>query len=563
METTPPLPSGFNINGYLVQSLKQTDSLCHVYYASDANHVQYLIREFCPQGLAVRDPESGKLRYPETMDIAQEILPLKNDFEAQFRTGSLGEIPALGTVYLVYALPGVHPGSEQAAAPATPVEPLQRDQRTLATPGTAAAPAHSIPLPQPRKKKSSGAIWVLLLILLAVAYGLYHYTQSPVEEPAVPQEAAKPQHRKEKKEAPVAEKKAAAPAGEVEVKDPFEQETAAAGDTPSAAEEQPEETPSADFPAGENGDDSAVSAEEPAPEPEAADEDPASPAAEETPETAVPDQQKEAPSATPAAQAAARHAPSARPRGKAVKQTTNMGDVNTYVKKFARAMTLNQWRKQYASMYTSWFGGNEEVAKGWITTFGPLGFRARGLDASWPDANFRGFVPKTLQDPNGEPIANMYVVTQVIEGSPAEKYVKEGDVILGMDGQPFKTSLSLDVPYGPYQHQDRRGLDMHAGLLIDKAEGAGKITLNVIPAENVEKIQGVPPLWKEVFREERAKKPVALSIPVKGGQQLRLHVDDGGNGIGSDGFEWSDLRLEGSGGAIPLTRLKPLQSSVG
>ena len=62
METTPPLPSGFNINGYLIQSLKQTDALCHVYYASDANHVQYLVREFCPQGLAVRDPESCVIR---------------------------------------------------------------------------------------------------------------------------------------------------------------------------------------------------------------------------------------------------------------------------------------------------------------------------------------------------------------------------------------------------------------------------------------------------------------------------------------------------------------------
>jgi len=106
MEHTPPLPSGFNINGYLIQSLKQTDSLCHVYYASDADHVQYLLREFCPQGLAVRDPESGKLRYPENTDIEREVLPLKNDFEAQFRTGSLGEIPALGTLYLAYAIPG-------------------------------------------------------------------------------------------------------------------------------------------------------------------------------------------------------------------------------------------------------------------------------------------------------------------------------------------------------------------------------------------------------------------------------------------------------------------------
>ncbi len=40
MEHTPPLPSGFNINGYLIQSLKQTDSLCYVYYDSAADHVQ-------------------------------------------------------------------------------------------------------------------------------------------------------------------------------------------------------------------------------------------------------------------------------------------------------------------------------------------------------------------------------------------------------------------------------------------------------------------------------------------------------------------------------------------
>lgn len=77
----------------------------------------------------------------------------------------------------------------------------------------------------------------------------------------------------------------------------------------------------------------------------------------------------------------------------------------------------------------------------------------------------------------------------------------------------------------------------------------------------MEKIQGIQPLWKEVLREERAQKPVSLSIPVKGGQQVRLRVDDGGNGIGSDGFEWSGLRLEGPGGTVPLTRA--LQYTVG
>ena len=297
METTPPLPSGFNINGYLIQSLKQTDALCHVYYASDANHVQYLVREFCPQGLAVRDPESGKLRYPETTDIEQEVLPLKNDFEAQFRTGSLGEIPALGTMYLVYALPGVHPAAEQSPLPATPVEPLQRDQRTLATPAAGAPPVHAVPLSQPRKKKSSAGIWILILILLGGACAAYYYTQKPAEDSAAPQEPSSTQPKKEKKEAPKPEKKAALPAAEVE--DPFEQESAAAEAPPGGAAEQPEETPSASAPEEQDEDGSATPAEEPAPEPEQPAGEADAPAddatAAEQPEPETPTKQKDAP----------------------------------------------------------------------------------------------------------------------------------------------------------------------------------------------------------------------------------------------------------------------------
>ena len=150
MEHTPPLPSGFNINGYLIQSLKQTDPLCHVYYVLDASHVPYLLREFCPQGLAVRDPESGKLRYPENTDIEREVLPLKNDFEAQFRTGSLWEIPALGTLYLAYAIPGSHAAAEQhPGAGIPPAEPLRRDN--------AGRPSMRVPFPSLGKRKTPPA----------------------------------------------------------------------------------------------------------------------------------------------------------------------------------------------------------------------------------------------------------------------------------------------------------------------------------------------------------------------------------------------------------------------
>lgn len=505
MEHTPSLPSGFNINGYLIQSLKQTDSLCHVYYASDADHVPYLLREFCPQGLAVRDPESGKLRYPENTDIEREVLPLKNDFEAQFRTGSLGEIPALGTLYLVYAIPGGHAAAQPASGTVVPpASRFQRDQRTLTTPGTGATPVHAGTLPPPRKKKNSAGIWILILLLLGGACGTYYFTRNPEEKSASAQEPEPPQANREKKEDAKPEKKAALPAVKEEAAPKQEN---AANTSSSGPAEQPEKTPPA-ISSGERNEDAPGALEEKsAADPAQPDENTSAPADDaangKQPEPQHPANRKE----SQAEQTAAKPAPVVRPRGKAARQTTNMGDVNAYVKKFAKPMPLNQWRKQYAELYTSWFGNSEEVAKGWITTFGPLGFRARGLDASWPDTNFRGFFPKTMLDPNGEPVANLYTVTQVIEGSPAEKYVKEGDLILGIDGHLFKTSQSLDVLYGPYQHQNRRGLDMHAGLLVDKAEGAGKITLNLIPAESVEKSRASSPSGRKSSGRNRLKSP--------------------------------------------------------
>ena len=241
MEHTPPLPSGFNINGYLIQSLKQTAPLCHVYYVSDANHVPYLLREFCPQGLAVRDPESGKLRYPENTDIEREVLPLKNDFEAQFRTGSLWEISALGTLYLAYAIPGSHAAAEPPPGPVIPpAEPLRSDQRPLSTPGTGAAPVHAGSLPQPRKKKNSVGLWLLTLLLLGGACGTYYYTQTTSEKSVSLQEPAVPQSGREKKKAAKPEKKAVLPA--VKAETPPEQKNAAPA-SPSGDVEQPKKTP--------------------------------------------------------------------------------------------------------------------------------------------------------------------------------------------------------------------------------------------------------------------------------------------------------------------------------
>lgn len=401
METTPPLPSGFNINGYLIQSLKQTDPLCHVYFAADSSHVQYLVPEFAAGPGRAR---SGKrqVRYPESTDIEQEVIRSKTILKPSPHR-RLAEIPAQGTLYLVYAMPGAHPAAGTEEPQAQPVS-LQRDQRALATPG-AGAPISPVAVPQPRRKKSSLGIWILLLVLLGGGYGAYHYsTHSRSEEAALAQEPAKPQEKR-KVPKPEAGNKDAQPAPEMA--DPFEQETA-------AAEEQPPQEPSsaADQPAEDKAD---------APEAAGDEETVSEPAAEE-PETApaetddaadakeaAPVEKEKPSSASARAAAPSRNAPAAatasagRPRATAHRQTTNMGDVNAYIKKYAKALPLNQWKKQYSQLYTSWFGNKEEIAEGWITTFGPLGFRAPGAGHVLAQSQFQGNVSQIPAGPQRRP----------------------------------------------------------------------------------------------------------------------------------------------------------------
>ncbi len=555
MGTTNPLPIGFAINGYRICLVAQTTEICHVYQVEDVYQTPFLIREFCPQGVAVRDPESGKLRYPGTMDIEKDVIPLKNDFEAQFRSGSLSEISMLGTIYLVCSMP---------ASP-KPVGDVCR----------AGAP-RSV-RQHARDKKSSPLVWVIVLILLGGAYGIYQYGQqkNEAESPPTSQRTSgelaqePPVERQNSEELVPAvnqgesvRKNISSVVAKEDVRNDGVAAIPAVDGAPKPSETAEPDTREKDSGAEQVVNNVPASANDsPSKTVDASVRADVSPApgdvgAEELAEEDQPDSGM----AEPPVGGHPQNGASNQPR---VRQTTSSSAVAAYLRKYAKPFPLQKWKEQYGELYTSWFGDADEVAQGWITTFGPLGFRARGLDVTWSNPNFRAMFPKQLQDANGEPVANLYMVTQVIQGSPADQFIHEGDLILGIDGQYFKTSRSLDTLYGPYQHQDNRGLDMHAGLLVDKAEGAGRITLNVIPADSIVKIQPVPSLWKEVYREAKVDRPVHFSVPVKGGQQVRLAVDDGGNGIGSDGFEWSNLVLEGKGGSLPLTKVKPVQYNVG
>lgn len=239
-------------------------------------------------------------------------------------------------------------------------------------------------------------------------------------------------------------------------------------------------------------------------------------------------------------------------------------------KTYAKMQPLDQWNKNYPMPWGSWFGDTEDVVNQWFLYFGPLGVQARSHDATWGNMNeFKKKFPEILTDKTGELLANAFEVINVIPGSPADGFLQKGDLLLAMDGTPFQTASALRHRLGKYQYQESRGLEMHAGELLDKAEARGKVTFTVIrPSEVKTPPEKVDSPWKKVASASMIdgadkKAGLPLDIPLKGGEICRLTVTDGGNGNGSDGFTWKNLRLTGPKGNIPLHELTPLVYQTG
>lgn len=166
--------------------------------------------------------------------------------------GSLWEIPALGTLYLAYAIPGSHAAAEQhpgAGIPRRSPSGAINGHCPLPEPGR--RPSMRVPFPSLGKRKTPPALWLLTLLLLGGACGTYYYTQTTSGKSGSLQEPAAPQPGREKKEAAKPEKKAVLPA--VKTETPPEQENAAPA-TPTGDAEQPEKTPPSISSGERNGD---------------------------------------------------------------------------------------------------------------------------------------------------------------------------------------------------------------------------------------------------------------------------------------------------------------------
>ena len=149
---------------------------------------------------------------------------------------------------------------------------------------------------------------------------------------------------------------------------------------------------------------------------------------------------------------------------------------------------MKKWGVNNPMPYTGYFpNSTASKMKNWHISLGPIGVNTLMHDRSWVDTfgACKELAPPELMDECGQ-IKNAYEVTIIKPGGPAEGMLKEGDLILQMDGQDLKEA-QLTYLGKPLGYKDVRGLDIDAGQMIDKAEGRGKINLTILRVPQDEK----------------------------------------------------------------------------
>lgn len=158
------------------------------------------------------------------------------------------------------------------------------------------------------------------------------------------------------------------------------------------------------------------------------------------------------------------------------------------------AFDLEAWKLQYGTALTpgafyssrpgpwgDYFSSSSvDCANATFLYLGPLGIKARPFDQALSTAAFSALYPQTLVDSSGL-IQNAFGVMDAPAGSPSDGKVYPGDVILEMEDQRIKTATEMTFPFTMLA-KDSRGLEIHAGQLVDAAEGRGAIKLKLLRA---------------------------------------------------------------------------------
>ena len=225
------------------------------------------------------------------------------------------------------------------------------------------------------------------------------------------------------------------------------------------------------------------------------------------------------------------------------------------------AFDFDAWKTQYGgslspvSFYStrpgSWgdyFGStNTDCAIATAFHLGPLGVNIRPYDQALATDAFNSVQPGYMRDSGGL-IANSLGVKAVVEDGPSDGQVYPDDVIVEMEGQPIKTATSVSFPFTVLS-QSSRGLEIHAGQLVDAAEGRGKISLKVVRAA----------LTAASGSLTGAATSSEMTVDVTGKDYVRLVVT-GGSGTLTN---WLYPRLEGSGMTALYLNAQTVNQSCG
>lgn len=227
------------------------------------------------------------------------------------------------------------------------------------------------------------------------------------------------------------------------------------------------------------------------------------------------------------------------------------------------------WEKNHPGPFNSWFSGESDAcAKGYEITWGPLGIRTLMHDHTWGGLPaFRRLWPKRLLDSNGDLAFDCFEIVAVIPGSPADGHLQVGDLLVAMDGDIFRTALNLRPQAPLLQFQETRSLEMDAGEKLDRAEGRGRVSFDVIRPGPGDAAPLVGKMVKDLQTTEElrggALLEVELDVPVSTGQELTTYLELTRDHNGSCGGFFIRPRLEGSAGTLDLSAARRISEVSG
>lgn len=223
-------------------------------------------------------------------------------------------------------------------------------------------------------------------------------------------------------------------------------------------------------------------------------------------------------------------------------------DLNAWKAQYGTALTPSQFYTSRPGPWGDYFSTTSvDCANATFLYLGPLGVKARPYDQALSTAAFAALYPNTLVDATGL-MQNAFGVMDVPAGGPSDGMLYPGDVILEMEDQRIKTATDISFPF-PIQAQSSRGLEIHAGQLVDAAEGRGAIKMKV--ARAARSAWAGPLMTAPITGAEQV-------VDVTGFEYVRILTTSANNALAN----WINPRLEnGSGGVLYLNSQTIIQKS--